>query len=113
MVSSNSSPIVYTINPLPISIAYAYTTRQLSVSPLSSLTIDNPDIQEARHSMARLTPFLTAKNSKVLHSSLSSVITDIWSRFRSVSSFCSLLRLLQLMAPLGRGRWKNDGSPLA
>ena len=74
------------------SIAYAYTIRSLSTSPLSFLKTDDPDFQEARRIISQLAPFLTESKSKVLHSSLSGVVTDVWSRFDSVSR--ALIRML-------------------
>jgi hypothetical protein len=66
------------------SIAYAYTTRYLSTSPLSSIKTDDQDFQEALRIISQLVPALTDQKSKVLHSSLDDVVTDVWSRFEPV-----------------------------
>jgi hypothetical protein len=58
---------------------------------LSSLEIDDADFQEARRIISQLAPFLTDRKSRVLHLSLSGIVTDIWSRFEPVSrSFLTL-----------------------
>ncbi|KZP30636.1 hypothetical protein FIBSPDRAFT_814946 [Athelia psychrophila] len=75
------SPLIYNI--LAVFVAYAYATRYLATSPLSTLTADEPEWQEARRITSQLVPFLTDRSSKVLHSNLSSVVTDLWSRFDS------------------------------
>jgi len=54
-------------------MAYAYATRYLSTSPLSSVSADDPDFQEAHRIISDLAPFLTDRKSKILHSSLSGV----------------------------------------
>lgn len=61
--------------------------RYFATSPLSSLTNDDQDLQEASRIISQLAPFLTDRKSKVLHSSLDDVITDVWSRFEPVNSF--------------------------
>ena len=67
------------------SIAYAYVTRHLSTSPLSSLDHEDPDYQEAKSIFIQLVPFLTARRSQTLYQSLEEAITDLWSRFEIVS----------------------------
>ena len=67
------------------SIAYAYVTRHLSTSPLSSLDHEDPDYQEAKSIFIQLVPFLTARRSQTLYQSLEEAITDMWSRFEIVS----------------------------
>ena len=67
-----------------VSIAYAYATRWLSISPLSSLSIEEPDYDEARHVISKLVPFLVDRKSKTLLSSLSSAATAVLSRFDPV-----------------------------
>ena len=65
-------------------IAYAYTTRHLMTSPLSSMSPNDSDVPEARSILGRLVPFLVDKGSKTRFSSLKAVVTDIWSRFEPV-----------------------------
>ncbi|THH10946.1 hypothetical protein EW146_g8212 [Bondarzewia mesenterica] len=72
-------PLAY--NLVAIFIAYAYTTRTFSVSPLSSPSPSSPDALEARNSFGRLVPFLTDKKASTRFESLGSVVTDVWSRF--------------------------------
>ncbi|KAG1764803.1 hypothetical protein EDD22DRAFT_881974 [Suillus occidentalis] len=72
-----SSPsLIY--NVCAVLVAYAYATRHLSVSPLSSAENDAP---EARRIISQTVPFLVARHSQVLYSTLSSAVTDVWSRF--------------------------------
>jgi len=73
-------PNVLIYNLCAICIAYAHTTRYLSLSPLSSLTSDNLDC-EARRILCQLVPFVMDRKARTLHTSLSGVVTDIWSRF--------------------------------
>ncbi|KIP07070.1 hypothetical protein PHLGIDRAFT_127858 [Phlebiopsis gigantea 11061_1 CR5-6] len=62
-------------------VAYAYITRYLSTSSLSSLSPGEPERAEARRLFSTLVPFLTDKKSKTVLPSLSGLITDLWSRF--------------------------------
>ncbi|KIM90558.1 hypothetical protein PILCRDRAFT_812311 [Piloderma croceum F 1598] len=104
------SPLLYNI--CAMCLAYAYTTRYLSISPLSSLNADNPDFQEARRIISQLAPFVTDRKSKILHSSLDSVITDIWSRFEAATIDNKLIFVLLCdTAQLLRPRVVTDVSP--
>jgi hypothetical protein len=67
-------------------IAYAYTTRKWSVSPLSSLAPGDPDHEEACCQISRLVPFLAGRKATTVHQSLTSVVTDFWSRFDTVGT---------------------------
>ncbi|KAI0352088.1 hypothetical protein OH77DRAFT_1409888 [Trametes cingulata] len=62
-------------------ITYAYIIRYFAISPLSSLSPADPDHAEVRKSISQLVPFLTDRRSTLAHSSLSGVVTDLWSRF--------------------------------
>lgn len=73
------------------SIAYAYVSRHLATSPLSSFAPENDDHQEARRIISQLVPFLTDRKATTLHTGLSSVITDIWSRWDVVGIFPCLV----------------------
>ncbi|KAI0675911.1 hypothetical protein C8Q78DRAFT_963923 [Trametes maxima] len=64
-----------------VCITYAYTVRYFAVSTLSSVPATDPDRAEMRRSISRLVPFLTDRRSTLTHSSLSGVVTDLWSRF--------------------------------
>ncbi|KAI0642320.1 hypothetical protein C8Q79DRAFT_1013608 [Trametes meyenii] len=64
-----------------VCITYAYTVRYFAVSPLSSVPPTDPDRAEMRRSVSQLVPFLTDRRSTLTHSSLSGVVTDLWSRF--------------------------------
>jgi hypothetical protein len=61
-----------------------FATRRLSVSPLSSTGDDVSDEVEARRIISQAVPFLVTRQSKVLYSTLSSAVTDVWSRFEPV-----------------------------
>lgn len=69
------------------SIAYSYVTRRLATSPLGSLRPGDIDHQEAVRLTSQLVPFVADKKATTLHTSLSSVVTDIWSRFDDVLAF--------------------------
>jgi len=63
------------------SIAYAYVTRYFSTSPISTLPADDREHEDACGIISRLIPFLTDRKSKTIYPTLSSVVTDLWSRF--------------------------------
>ncbi|KAJ7291069.1 hypothetical protein C8J57DRAFT_208934 [Mycena rebaudengoi] len=71
-----SPSLIYNI--CAVCIAYSYTTRHLSFSPLS--TASAPDANTARALLSTLMPFLTTLASKTLHPTFDSAITDIHSR---------------------------------
>ncbi|KAF7342012.1 hypothetical protein MVEN_01788400 [Mycena venus] len=73
-------------------ITYAYATRHLSASPLS--TAPEPDAEAARALFAELTPFLTSRTSKTLHPTLDSALTDLQSRLSPDSATPQLFALL-------------------
>ncbi|KAK7042321.1 hypothetical protein R3P38DRAFT_2889760 [Favolaschia claudopus] len=83
-------PLIYNI--CAVLIAYAYTIRHLSVLTLSGAA--EPDAEAARAIFASLTPFLTSRTSKTLHSSLESALTDLHSRLPADSATPQLLALL-------------------
>ncbi|KAF9232594.1 hypothetical protein BU15DRAFT_54862, partial [Melanogaster broomeanus] len=62
-------------------LAYSYTTRHMSMSPLSSTTNDAMDKDEARRVLSQTVPFITHPKSKVLHGSLRDAAIMFWSRF--------------------------------
>ncbi|KAG2150289.1 uncharacterized protein EDB93DRAFT_1240313 [Suillus bovinus] len=76
---ASSAPLIY--NVCAVLVAYAFATRHLSVSPLSSAENDASDEAEARRIISQAVPFLAARRSQVLYSTLSSAVTDVWSRF--------------------------------
>ncbi|KAG1728095.1 hypothetical protein EDB19DRAFT_169255 [Suillus lakei] len=76
---SSGPSLIY--NVCAVLVAYAFATRHLSVSPLSSAENDASDEPEARRIISQAVPFLVARQSQVLYSSLSSAITDVSSRF--------------------------------
>ncbi|KAG6890083.1 hypothetical protein C0995_012032 [Termitomyces sp. Mi166 len=99
----NGPPLYYNI--CAVCIAYAFVTRHLSVSPLSSLTPEDIDYEEAKRLISQLVPFLVDRKSTTLHPNLSSLSTDVWSRFKpgQVSSelFAVLLKdAAHLICPL-------------
>lgn len=73
---ASSPSLIY--NVCAVLIAYVFATRHLSVSPLSSAEYDAP---EARRIISQAVPFLVARQSQVLHSTLGSAVTEVWSRF--------------------------------
>jgi len=87
-------PLIY--NLCSICIAYAFITRRLATSPLSSLDPNNSDYDEAKQLLGQLVPFLLDRKSTVLHTNVSDAITDIWSKFDkstlSTSTFPVLMR---------------------
>ncbi|KAF8074905.1 hypothetical protein FPV67DRAFT_1475407 [Lyophyllum atratum] len=88
----NGPPLFYNI--CAVCIAYSFTTRHLSVSPLSSLQPEDVDFEEARRLISQLVPFLTARKSATLFPNLSSLMTDIWSRFEPGQINSELFALL-------------------
>ncbi|TFK39930.1 hypothetical protein BDQ12DRAFT_590462, partial [Crucibulum laeve] len=85
-------PLVF--NACAICIAYAYTTRNLGASPLSSLKPESADYHEARKTISRLVPFVSDRKSTTLYPDFSSVMTDIWSRFDLGTMTSDLFALL-------------------
>ncbi|KAA1469106.1 hypothetical protein DENSPDRAFT_834646 [Dentipellis sp. KUC8613] len=73
--ASPTLPLAY--NLMAILLAYAYTTRRLSISPLAEASPD--DAEAARTSIARLVPFLVDRKSKVRLEDPQSAVTDVWS----------------------------------
>ncbi|KAI6155916.1 hypothetical protein BKA82DRAFT_998900 [Pisolithus tinctorius] len=61
-------------------IGYAYVTRHLSISPLSSSSNSWQDKREARRLIARAVPFIADRQSKLLHVTLTGAVTDVWAR---------------------------------
>ncbi|PCH44107.1 hypothetical protein WOLCODRAFT_133088 [Wolfiporia cocos MD-104 SS10] len=78
-VPGKSPMLLYNI--CAVCITYAYITRSLATSPLSSVSPSNPEYEEARATVSRLLPFLADRKSTMVYPSLSNVVTDIWSRF--------------------------------
>ena len=72
-------------NDCSFSLAYAYVSRHLLVSPLHDLARDSSDRQEAKKLISTIVPFLVQKKTRALFGSLDEVVTDVWSRFESVS----------------------------
>ncbi|KDQ19002.1 hypothetical protein BOTBODRAFT_481020 [Botryobasidium botryosum FD-172 SS1] len=67
-------------NLFAISLAYAYATRRLQLSPLSSIAPTGPDGDAAHGLVVKLVPFLADPKSAVVFESVEEVVTDIWSR---------------------------------
>ena len=66
------------------SMAYVFTVRRLATSSLSSLLPNDPDREEAQRTISKLVPFLFDKKSTTVFSTLSEVITGLWSRLDEV-----------------------------
>ncbi|KAJ7507309.1 hypothetical protein B0H11DRAFT_1849854 [Mycena galericulata] len=92
LMSSNRSGPSLVYNICALHIVYAYTTRHLSISPLSAAS--DSDMEAARVLISQLTPFLTSRTSKTLHPSLDSAITDVSSRLPADSATPQLFALL-------------------
>lgn len=69
------------------SICYAYAIRYFATSPLSRAEIG--DDVEIHQTLSQSLPFLVDRKSKIAHSNLSSVVTDVWSRLQHVCSISS------------------------
>ncbi|KAF5355298.1 hypothetical protein D9758_006058 [Tetrapyrgos nigripes] len=104
MVKSVPSGPSLIYNLVAICVAYAFVTRQFAISPLSSIETSSEDYTEVKHQIAHLVPFLTDRKATTLHSSVSSAVTDIRSRFEestTSSTFSLLLRdTSKLVRPL-------------
>ncbi|KAG6821468.1 hypothetical protein H0H93_010192 [Arthromyces matolae] len=85
-------PLYY--NVVAVCIAYSFVTRHLSVSPLSALTSDNIDFEVAKRLISQLVPFLVHRKSQTLHPDLSSLVTDVWSRFEQGQVSSELFAIL-------------------
>lgn len=59
---------------------YAYVTRHLSISPLTSSSNSWQDKREARRLIARAVPFIADRQSKLLHVTLTGAVMDVWAR---------------------------------
>ncbi|RPD65186.1 hypothetical protein L226DRAFT_501974 [Lentinus tigrinus ALCF2SS1-7] len=91
--ASASGPLLL-YNICALCIAYAYAIRHFAIPSLSSLLAEDPDRLEIRRSVSQLVPFLVDRKSTTVHTSLSGVVTDLWSRFppgHMDSKFFSLL----------------------
>ncbi|THH27793.1 hypothetical protein EUX98_g6390 [Antrodiella citrinella] len=75
--SGNGPSLLFNIS--AVLLAYAYTTRHFSTSPLSKLT--GPDRVAARQTLSSLVPFLAGRKSTVVLPTMSGMVTDVWSRF--------------------------------
>ncbi|KAF8889331.1 hypothetical protein BD779DRAFT_340036 [Infundibulicybe gibba] len=75
---SGGTPLIYNI--CAVCIAYAYITRHLAKSPLSSVGADDPDAAEVQRLVSQLIPVLATKSATVFPN-LTSVVTDLWSHF--------------------------------
>ena len=65
------------------SVAYVYVCRHFQISRLADASIEEAaGIKEILSSIAH---FVTDRKSQVLHTSLSAIVTDIWSRLGEVS----------------------------
>lgn len=63
-----------------ISIAYAYLTRTLRVSPLSAVDRDSADHVEIKRLVSQLIPFITERNSTMVYEDIQSVKRGLWAR---------------------------------
>jgi len=73
-----------------ISVAYAYVTRRLSVSPLSSLGAKDPDRGVVQDLLSTIVPFLTDRKSALVYRSVDDLVTTTWGKLESVCIiFCS------------------------
>ncbi|RXW23049.1 hypothetical protein EST38_g2810 [Candolleomyces aberdarensis] len=75
----NRPLLVYNI--VSICICYAFAIRHLGVASFSRRLCDLNDLEEALGLVSRLVPFLMDRKSTLVHTSLTGVITDLWSRF--------------------------------
>jgi hypothetical protein len=73
---------ILTLAQLESSICYAYAVRYFATSPLCKAA--EGDNVEIRQTLSQLMPFLVDRKSKLAHTNLSSVVTDVWSRFQQV-----------------------------
>ncbi|KAF7292820.1 hypothetical protein MIND_01180900 [Mycena indigotica] len=83
-------PLIYNI--CSLFIAYSFITRHLAISPLFQASELEADA--ARDLFSQLTPFLTARASKTLLSTLDITITEMLSRLPSTSNSPQLLAVL-------------------
>jgi hypothetical protein len=82
-----------------ISVCYAFTIRHLGVASFSRKLCDLSDLEEALSLVSRLVPFLMDRKSTLVHTNLTGVITDLWSRFDKVRLDTRLAGMLILILP--------------
>ncbi|KAN0088667.1 hypothetical protein V8E55_005724 [Tylopilus felleus] len=101
--ASRSVSLLYNI--CAVLLAYAYVTRHLAMSPLSSTTNDLQDRCEARKILSQSVPFLVDRKSKLLHTSPTDAIVSFWSRLDPGSiDNKTMLVLLEDVAKIVRPR---------
>ncbi|KIJ34956.1 hypothetical protein M422DRAFT_262918 [Sphaerobolus stellatus SS14] len=77
------APIIYNITAL--FVAYAYVTRRLSISPLSSLGPKDSDHTDALELLSRTVPFLIDRKSTLIYRSVDDLVTATWANFEAIS----------------------------
>ncbi|KIJ59233.1 hypothetical protein HYDPIDRAFT_101098 [Hydnomerulius pinastri MD-312] len=108
----NGPTLLYNI--CAVLLAYAYTTRHLSMSPLSSTENDPSDQNEARRIIAQAVPFIADRKSKVLHVSIGDAANALWSRLDpGCVDTRTFLVLLEDIAKLVRPRIATIAEPSA
>ncbi|GJJ09252.1 hypothetical protein Clacol_003474 [Clathrus columnatus] len=83
--SASLSNVTLLYNILATCLAYAYVTRKLLTSPLSSIKVADPDRKIARDLFGQVAPFLTEKRSTLAFNSVDDLVTFFWSKFDSLS----------------------------
>ncbi|RDX50264.1 hypothetical protein OH76DRAFT_1555794 [Lentinus brumalis] len=78
--ASTTGPLLL-YNICAVCIAYAYTIRHFAIPSLCALSAEDPERLEVKRSLSQLVPFLVDRKSTIVHTSLSGVVTDLWSRF--------------------------------
>ncbi|KAF9509735.1 hypothetical protein BS47DRAFT_1320078 [Hydnum rufescens UP504] len=75
-------------------LAYAFATRHLVASPLSTVVSDEIECAAAREDIGKTAPFLVERRSTMVFGSVDQVVTEVWSRMDSMSN-ASLIHLLK------------------
>lgn len=83
MPSLSNVTLLYNI--LATCLAYAYVTRKLLISPLSSIKTNDADRKIAIDLFKRVAPFLTDKRSTLVFSSVDDIVTFFWSKLDTLS----------------------------
>lgn len=80
------SPLLYPesqLSSILVSVAYAYVTRRISISPLSSLGAKDPDHGVIQDLLSSILPFLIERSTFV-YRSVDDVVTSTWAKLEAV-----------------------------
>ena len=71
----------------PSSIAYAYICTHFQISRLTDASVE--EAAGIREILSNITHFITDRKSTMLHTNLSAIVTDVWSRLGEASKLAT------------------------